>query len=276
MMELVRFEVRDNVGLIQLNRPEKLNALNDAMQASLEAVIVRAFQDEEARVIVLAGAGRGFCAGADVTRLERLVREGPAGYAIPRPGEIAEIFAGLGAPADMMNTYTFPMALPKPVIAAVQGPCVGVGMVLAACCDICFAGRSAAFSAAFAQRGVVAESGLAWLLPRLIGAGAAADLLMSGRVMDAQEAFRLGMVSAVEEDGTLLERVMDYARGIAMKSSPRSTAIIKRQLQAAGTQTFGEASAQAHDLLMQSLSSRDFAEATASLREKRAPRFTGG
>jgi len=275
MAAQVRFEVVDNVGIVTLDRPERLNALDDPMHEALDAAFVRAFHDDDARVIVLTGAGRAFCAGADLTRLERLVAEGAAGYGIPRPGEVAPIFAGLDAPAEYLTTYTFPLALKKPVIAAVNGACVGVGMVLAACCDIRFAGRSAMFSAAFAQRGVVAEFGLGWMLPRLVGANAAADLLFSGRRLEAEEALRLGLVSRVEEDDALLDATLAYARAIATGASPRSTAIIKRQLQAAPVQKFGEASGEAYDLLMESLASEDFAESTLSFRERRPPRFTG-
>ncbi|MET0360361.1 MAG: enoyl-CoA hydratase-related protein [Sphingobium sp.] len=275
MTDLVLFEVVDGVGVITLNRPERLNALDDAMHHALDAVFVRAFQSNEARVIVLTGAGRGFCAGADISRLERLSAQGGAGFDIPRPGTVGEAFVGIDAPADYLNTYTFPLALKKPVIAAINGPCVGAGLVLAASCDIRFASRSAMFAAAFAQRGVVAEFGLAWMLPRLVGANAAADLLFSGRRLESDEAARLGLVGRVEEDDALLDTVMAYARHIASTASPRSIAIIKQQLLAASGQTFGEASAEAYDLLIESLSSEDFVEATLSYKERRSAQFTG-
>jgi enoyl-CoA hydratase/carnithine racemase len=273
MPELVRWEVADGVGLITLDRPERLNALDDAMHVALDAAARQAFTDDAARVVVIAGAGRAFCAGADMSRLDRLIAQGSVDYDIPRPGAASPAYRDLAGDPAALNTYSFPRALAKPVIAAVNGPCIGVAMVIACACDVRFVAPDAMFAAAFGQRGVVAEFGLAWLLPRLVGANAAADLLLSGRRLGAAEAIALGLARASE--GDVLATAMDYAREIAATSSPRSTALIKQQLIAASGQSYAEASAEAYDLLMESFSTSDFAEGVASFREKRRPRFTG-
>ncbi len=273
MTDIVRFEIADGVGVITLNRPERLNALDDAMHPALDAAFVAAHQASDVRAIVLTGAGRAFCAGADLTRLDRLEASGGAGYELPRPGVVSPAYQGLGLDPDLAATYTFPLATPKPVIAAINGPCVGVAFAIAATCDIRFASTTAKFGAAFPQRGLHAEAGLGWLLPRIIGTGLAADLLMSGRMLGAEEALRIGLVSRIEEPEALLPAAIAYAREIAVHSTPQAVALIKRQLLDGAHQSLGEALRIAHDLLIERLDCDDFAEGIASFREKRAPRF---
>jgi enoyl-CoA hydratase/carnithine racemase len=273
MNTIVRFDVREGVGIITLNRPDRLNALDDAMHPALDATFVAAHRDPQVRAIVLTGAGRGFCAGADLSRLDRLVATRGAAYDLPRPGATPAAYAGLGLDPDLAQTYTFPLATPKPVIGAINGACVGVGLVLAACCDVRLASTTARFGAAFPQRGVQAEAGLAWLLPRIVGRGVAADMLMSGRMVPAEEAQRIGLVSRIEEPDALLATAIDYARAIAVQSAPQAVAMIKRQLFDGCTESFGDAARRAHDLLLERLASDDFAEGVASFHEKRPPRF---
>lgn len=268
----VRFEINEGVGLLTLNRPGQLNALDDAMHVALDAAWVEAERNDAVRVLVLTGAGRAFTAGADMSRLDRLADGGS--YDIPRPGVVAPAFASVDAPAETLTTYSFPLAMRKPVIAAINGPCIGVGMVMATACDIRFAAPNAFFSAAFPQRGVVAEFGLAWLLPRMVGRGLAADILLSGRRVEAEEAAGIGLVSRVLPAEGFLDTVLSYARDMALNGSPRSTRLIKQQLWEAEHQSYGEASARAWDMLMESFGTRDFAEGIASFREKRAPRFS--
>ncbi|MDB5714596.1 MAG: enoyl-CoA hydratase [Sphingomonadales bacterium] len=273
MTDIVRFEVIDRVGVITLNRPERLNALDDAMHPALDEAFIAAFKSKEARAIVLTGAGRGFCAGADLTRLDRLAEGRGTNYELPKPGTLSAAYAGLGLHPDLASTYTFPLAMPKPVIGAINGPCVGVGFVLAATCDVRFASTTARFGAAFPQRAVPAEAGIAWLLPRLIGRNFASDLLMSGRMVGADEALRIGLVSRVEEPDALLDAAIAYARDIAINSSPQAVRLIKQQLFSGADESFGDAARAAHDLLLERLASEDFVEGIASFREKRPPRF---
>lgn len=274
MNEIVRFEVSDGVGVITLNRPDRLNALDDAMHPALDEAFVAAHCDRQVRAIVLTGAGRGFCAGADMSRLDRLVATRGAGYELPKPGTVTAIYDGLGLDPDLAQTYTFPLATPKPVIGAINGACIGVGLVLAACCDVRLASTTVKFGAAFPQRGIQAEAGLAWLLPRIVGRGVASDMLISGRMIAADEALRIGLVSRIEEPDALLGVAIDYARAIAINSAPRAVAIIKRQLFDGCTESFGDAARTAHDLLLERLASDDFIEGVASYREKRSPRFS--
>jgi enoyl-CoA hydratase/carnithine racemase len=273
MNDIVRFDVSDGVGVITLNRPERLNALDDAMHPALDEAFIAAFRSKEARAIVLTGAGRGFCAGADLTRLDRLAEGRGTNYDVPRPGTLSTAYAGLGLSADTASTYTFPLAMPKPVIGAINGPCVGVGFVLAAACDVRFASTTAKFGAAFPQRGLPAEAGLAWLLPRLVGRNFASDLLMSGRMLGAEEALRIGLVSRIEEPDALLNAAIAYAHDIAANSAPQAVRLIKQQLFDGADESFGDAARTAHDLLIERLASDDFVEGIASFREKRPPRF---
>ena len=262
------------VGVITLNRPDRLNALDDAMHPALDEAFVAAHRDRHVRAIVLTGAGRGFCAGADLSRLDRLAASRGAEYDMPMPGTPCASYAELGLDPDLAQTYTFPLATPKPVIGAINGACVGVGLVLAACCDVRLASTTARFGAAFPQRGLPAEAGLAWLLPRIVGRGLASDMLMSGRMVAADEALRIGLVSRIEEPDALLGIATDYARAIAINSAPQAVAMIKRQVFDGCTESFGDAARMAHDLLLDRLASDDFAEGVASFREKRSARFT--
>lgn len=273
--ESVLLTVTDGVALLTLNRPGRLNAIDDDMHHSMNEAFAAVHRDPAVRAVVVTGAGRAFCAGADMSRLDRLVLDKGRNYDIPRPGTPAPAFEGLDGPREAMTTYTFPLAMDKPVIAAVNGPAIGAGMVLACSCDMRFVGPDALFAAAFAQRGVVAEFGLSWLLPRIVGAGVASDMLLSGRRVDAAEALRIGLASRLANEEPVLEQAMAAARAIAQDCSPRSIRIVKQQLAAAPGQSYGEATQMAYDLLIEALASDDFAEGVLSFQEKRPPRFTG-
>ncbi|MBV9511058.1 MAG: enoyl-CoA hydratase/isomerase family protein [Caulobacteraceae bacterium] len=276
MTDLVSSVVDRGVALVTLNRPERLNAVDREMGPQFDAVMAGLAADTAVRVVVLTGAGRAFCAGADMERLRDLrVSEGRS-LNVPTPGEPDPLFDAIDAPPELRARYLLPMALPQPVIAAVNGACAGVGFLLACACDLRFASQSAVFAAAFSRIGLTAEGGLAWRLPQLIGEGASADLLFSGRKVAAPEALSLGLVKAVAPPEALMAETMAYARDLADKVSPRSLRVIKRQLRAARAQTPLEALALAHREVVASLASADFAEGLAAFLEHRPPHFPGG
>jgi len=161
------------------------------------------------------------------------------------------------------------------VIAAINGPVVGLGLVIALYCDLRFASDAARFSTAFARRGLIAEYGLAWILPRLVGHANALDLLFSARMVDSAEALRMGLVNQIFPQDSFLAKVNEYARDVAANSSPRSTRIMKRQVYDAMFQTLGEAFDVAEREMLASLQCEDFKEGVAHFLEKRAPAFTG-
>jgi enoyl-CoA hydratase/carnithine racemase len=174
---------------------------------------------------------------------------------------------------DFKKRFSFPLAVPKPVIGAINGSTAGLGLVLALYCDIRIAANTAKFTTAFSQRGLIAEYGLAWLLPRLIGMHNALDLLYSSRVILGTEAFEIGLVNKVVPEDQLMATARDYAVHLATTASPRSMSAIKRMVYTGQFQTLSEAYELAVDEMVQSLNSNDFREGVASYIEKRNPNF---
>jgi enoyl-CoA hydratase/carnithine racemase len=274
--EQIDFDVSERVATLTLNRPEKLNAWTPTMEREVQAALRKADEDPQVRVIVLTGAGRGFCAGADVQSLDQVAAAGRS------PEELRQAMASwphgpkiAGSRDDFQKTYSYFPALSKPVLAAVNGPAVGLGMVLALYCDIRFASDQARFGTAFARRGLIAEHGIAWILPRLVGLASAFDLLYSAHVIDASEALRLGLVSRVVPHENFLGEVRAYAEELSRAVSPRSLRVMKRQVYNALFQTLGEAIDTANEEMFQSFLSADFREGVAHFLEKRPAAFTG-
>jgi enoyl-CoA hydratase/carnithine racemase len=272
----VLYEAADAIATITLNRPDRLNALTKQLEGELFAAMHQAEQDDGVRVIILTGAGRGFCAGAD---LEALSWIAAIDWQTADRDEIREQLVAprprAGVPDGFQKTYSYFPAIDKPIIAAVNGPAVGLGFILALYCDIRVASETARFGTAFAQRGLIAEHGLSWLLPRLIGLSNAFDLLYSARLIDAAEALRMGLVNHVEPPQMLMSQVRAYATQLATTVSPRSLRVIKRQVYAALFQDLGEAIETGNEEMLASFTSADFAEGVAHFLEKRPPRFTG-
>jgi enoyl-CoA hydratase/carnithine racemase len=259
-----RYEVSDAIATITLNRPDKLNAWTETMDGEVRASMYEADRDERVRAIILTGEGRGFCAGADMSLLKDLADHGAAGrVALTR------------ASGDFDQKYSYFPALSKPVIAAINGPAVGLGLILTLYCDLRFASATAKFSTTFARRGLIAEYGIAWMLPRIVGLPNALDLLFSGRTIDAAEALRLGLVNQVFPAEDFAAKVHEYALDLVTLSSPRSLRVMKRQIYGAFSQTLAEASALAENEILQSLECEDFKEGVAHFREKRPPVFSG-
>ncbi len=265
----VLYDVAERIATVTLNRPERLNAYTAALGTALRAAMRRATDDPGVRVIVLTGAGKGFCAGADMDLLSQASSGAAAG---PAPAEPA--FDPAANP-DHQGPHAYFPAVPKPVIAAINGACAGLGLVYALACDLRFAGAGARFSTAFARRGLIAEHGISYTLPRVVGLSTALDLLMSARKFDADEALRLGVVDRVLPPAELMAAVRAYARDLADNVSPRSMAVIKRQMWAVGTQTMAQAIAVADREMQASFGTEDFREGVAHFVEKRPPAFSG-
>jgi len=268
------YRVADRVATLTLNRPDKLNAWTAVMEREVRAAMEEAERDENVRVIVLTGAGRGFCAGADMSLLSTVAEKG-LDEARRAQGLQPTSGSGEGARGNFQKKYSYFPAIIKPVIAAINGPVVGLGLVIALYCDIRLAADTARFSTAFAQRGLIAEYGMAWMLPRLIGHSNALDLLFTARMIDAPEALRMGLVNQMLPRETFLESVQRYAADMASNVSPRSLRVIKRQVYDAMFQTLAEAFEISEQEMLASLKCEDFREGVAHFMEKRPPVFTG-
>src|ERR1700745_1552283 len=268
------YQVADRVATITLNRPEKLNAWTAVMEGEVRAAMEEAEQDENVRVIVLTGAGRGFCAGADMSLLSAVAQSGldevRRAHAARSEGGGRE-----GARVDFRKKYSYFPAIGKPVIAAINGPVVGLGLVIVLYCDLRFASDGARFGTAFAQRGLIAEYGMAWMWPRLVGHANTLDLLFTARMIDAAEALRMGLVNQIYPQEAFRESVQKYAMNLAANVSPRSLRVIKRQVYDAMFQTLAESFESSEQEMLSSLQSEDFKEGVAHFIEKRAPAFTG-
>lgn len=270
----VIYSVEQGVAVVTLNRPDRLNAMTLTMAGEVRAAMQHASDDDEVRVIVLTGAGRGFCAGADAARLQGRV----SGIAVEEeeaPQFTGAIEGGLDLPQAFAAKYAWIATVPKPVIAAVNGPAVGVGMVLPMFADIRFASDTARFGTAFSKRGLVPEYGLGWLLPRLIQPSKAFDLLYTARLVDADEAIDMGLVDKVFPTNELLPAAMDYARELATAVSPRSNRVVKRMVYQGLDQGFGSAMEQCLADMADAQKSDDFKEGIAAWKDKRVPIFTG-
>jgi enoyl-CoA hydratase/carnithine racemase len=269
--EEILYSVEDPVATIRFNRPERLNAMTPRMADELRHAVARAESDPSAVAIVLTGEGRGFCAGADLKGLQAIGRgedfRGEGGgnlEASPGDAEMGPSFQG---------PYSYLCSVRKPVIAAVNGPIAGLGYAVAMFADMRFASERATFTTAFVRRGLIAEWGIGWTLPRLVGPAHAMDLLLSGRKIDAAEAERIGLVNRVLPHDELLPFVRDYVRELAASCSPTSMAVMKRQVYTRLTSELGPAMDESIRLMVESFGRPDFKEGVQSFLERRPPRF---
>jgi len=254
--QVVRYEVEAGVCTIILDRPERRNAWAPDMEEQYFAALDRAAADADVRAIVLTGGGRWFCPGLDSQRLERAA--GPSGLQL----------AG-------RRSQHYALTIPKPMIAAINGACAGIGLIQALVCDVRFMARGARLSTAYAKLGIPAEYGLSWLLPRMIGVEWALDLLLSSRPVDGEEAKRIGLVTRLCDDDTVLSEAESYARGLATGSSPVSMANIRRQVWGDLSRGYTESN-EGWLAAMSRLNrpdNRDFSEGVTAFVERRPPAF---
>ena len=272
MYEAIDYTVEGPVATITLNRPDRLNAITGQMIKEIQDAIGKADANEDIVGIILTGAGRGFCAGGDIESLQELSQGGSLTaweMGDKKPGSTAEMGP------DFQVGLLYLMAVRKPIIAAINGPCAGLGFVLAMVCDIRFASDTARFTTAFANRGLIAEHGISWILPRLIGSAHALDLLLSGRVIDSEEAAKIGIVNRTITSDRLLDESTNYVKGLAERSAPVSMKVIKQQVYRHLSASLGEAARESIELMAESLKRPDFREGVLSYIEKRPPKFTG-
>ncbi len=265
----IRTEIDSGVAVVTLDRPHRLNAWTGRMHTEYRAALARAEADPEVRVVVVTGAGRGFCAGADSAALGQHAETGTYD-----PGTDDDLATpGYGVRPEFDHAFAFHFGLAMPVIAAINGPAAGVGLVLACYCDLRFAAEGAKLTTSAPRLGLPAEYGLSWVLPRLVGVGHAADLLLSSRVVLAEEAAAMGLVNKVLPPDELLPFTLDYAHRLAVEVSPTSLRVTKHQIYADLHDDVGTAVRRSERLLDQLVGEPDYAEGVSALIERRPPHF---
>ena len=259
----VVLEAGDSVAIVRLNRPERMNAFTFRMVADIRKAVDRAAADEKAVGIIITGTGRAFSAGLDAADLTRSA----SGTAQ------TDIESSTPPTDDLPALFSYLLRIPKPVIAAVNGVAAGGGFVLAMMCDLRIAAESASFTTAFSKRGLIAEHGTSYLLPRLLGISRALDLLWSSRRFDAAEALRIGFVDRVVPNDRVVDEACAYIRDLAANVSPRSLAVIKAQVYGHLSLGMEAAIRHSHKVTNEALAHPDAAEGVASFVERRPPRF---
>ena len=255
---VVLYEEIDGVAIITLNRPERLNSWTGELGTGYFNALDTAAASAAVKSIVVTGAGRGFCSGADMDMLQGIQDRGGEGEERPKHRD---------------ERHDYALSIPKPVIAAINGACAGLGFVHAMMCDIRFAAEGAKFTSAFARRGLIAEHGVSYMLPRVVGPSNALDILMSGRVFLADEAKEMGVVSRVLAPEDLLSASVEYARDLGKYSAPWSMAQMKKQVWNQLDLARTVALAESNSLMVESLKRNDFKEGVASFVQKRDPAF---
>jgi enoyl-CoA hydratase/carnithine racemase len=256
----ITFHVEDPVAIITLNRPDVLNALTFDMLRALRSYVAQAAADPAVVGLIIAGTGRGFCAGLDATAMQ----DTTAGRRVPQ-----EVFSG----GRLAGLFSYLIETPKPIIAAVNGVAAGAGFLLATMCDLRFASSDASFTSVFTRRGLIAELGVTWTVPHLVGTGNALELLWSSRKIDAAEAYRIGLVERVTEPGAHLEEARAYIIGLADRVSPAAVADIKRLVYDGAGMEIEPALLDAFDATTAAAIRPDAVEGAKAFVERRAPCF---
>jgi len=267
MYDNIIYDVEDPVALITLNRPEALNAWTPGMDKEIRDAISRAETDRTVVGIVISGSGRGFCAGADMKSLDRLSSEGGSGEAAASRQKFDD------ADGDFGGRFTYMLAASKPILAAVNGAVAGMGYPFSLCADIRVVSPDALFVTSFAHRGLIAEWGLSWLLPRLVGPSVALDLLFSSRRVYGEEALALGLANYITDADDLVPFCRRYIEDLAARGAPASFATMKRQVYEQLHNGLGEAELDSQKLMYATFGSDQFREGVRSFIEKRPPSF---
>ncbi len=274
MYEEIKYEVNGPVATIRMNRPDYLNAFTSLMLAEIRHALARAERSEQVTGVVLTGEGRGFSAGMDMNSLSQSAQSGSN----PTRGDKEEhLRAAPGDPGmgpDFQVTYAYLLSLQKPLIAAINGPCAGLAFAIAMLCDMRYTADNAVFTTAFSQRGLIAEHGLSWILPRVVGPGRALDLLWSARRIDGLEAEKMGLVNQAMPREEVVPAAQAYIQTLADTVAPISLKVIKQQVYRHLNMNLGEAMTETNRLMAESLQRADFKEGVTSFVEKRPPRFT--
>jgi enoyl-CoA hydratase/carnithine racemase len=256
--EHVLYEVGDDrVAVITFNHPDRMNGLTEDFEDAYFDALLEAEADPNVGAIIVTGSGRAFCAGADMSILDDA-----------STGKRPLLLGG----ATRRPVY-LPTTIKKPVICAINGAAAGVGIAMALVCDVRFAAEGAKLTFAFPQRGLVAEYDTSWFLPRIVGLGRALDLLLSGRVILAEEAQELGLVNWVVPRDELLDKARAYAAQVAATASPASLAMIKQQVYADLDAQLEVAHERTTPLMLRAFKGADFEEGVSSYLEKRPPKF---
>ena len=255
--------VEDPVAVIRLNRPETLNAFTYHTLGEIRRALEGAVADPAVVGIVVTGTGRGFCSGLDARTLADITADRGQERQASRTA----------ARDELPGLFSYFLALPKPIIAAVNGVAAGGGLVLAVASDVRFASTSASFTTAFLRRGLIAEHGTSWLLPRLVGTGRALDLLWTSRRIDAAEAHRIGLVEYLCQPEELVASACAYVRGLAETAAPLAMADSKRLVYRHFGTGFEQAYREADEAQWRAVARPDAAEGARALLERRAPRF---
>ena len=271
MYKEIFYENRDSVAVLTLNRPETLNALTDLTQAEIRHALDQSDRNPDVIGTVLTGAGRGFCSGVDMNALgkmsqagKRIGNEHPHLSVSPNSKHQDKNFSG---------SPTYFLALRKPLIAAINGACAGLGFSYATFCDLRFVDRDAKLTTSFAQRGLIAEHGTSWMLPRLIGPANALDLFWTSRKFDGEEAFRLGYANRLCDSGECVQDAIDLLTEMAERCAPISLMMMKRQVYRHLNQELGPAMRESNGWMDESLARNDFKEGVQSFVERRNPQF---
>ncbi len=261
MPDTVLYDVNEGLATITLNRPDAMNALNNELKSALRDTLRKAADDEDVRAVLLTGNGRAFCVGQDLKEHIGALQEGGGN--------------ALSTVEDHYNPITLAIAgMPKPVVAAVNGVAAGAGAGFAFAADYRLLAESAAFNTSFAGIALTADSGISWTLPRLVGPGRAADLLLFPRSVRSGEALELGLAHRVVPDGELAEQAGTVARELA-QGPTRAYAAIKESLAFGAGHSLAETLEKEAELQVRAGASKDHQAAVEAFVKKEKPRFTG-